>query len=77
MLHVPGDRMHLVPKDVYPAVLIVFDRNPVGATKCLTVRTGSLRTFLPLHARPINLVVFQGSPGPKSVQHSSPEKLPA
>jgi hypothetical protein len=26
-----------------------------------TVRTAPLKAFLPLHARPINLVVFQGS----------------
>ena len=26
-----------------------------------TVSTAPLKTFLPLHARPINLVVFQGS----------------
>ena len=36
-------------------------RNPVGATKSSTVSTASLKVFLPLHVRPINLVIFQGS----------------
>ena len=33
----------------------------VGVVKRLTVRTGKLRRSLALHARPINLVVFQDS----------------
>ena len=36
-------------------------RNPVGVTKRSTVSTASLKTFLPLHVRPINPVVFRGS----------------
>ena len=36
-------------------------RRTVDATKLLTVRNAPLKTFLSLHARPINLVVFQGS----------------
>ena len=34
-------------------------RNRVGVVKRLAVRTGKLRRSLALHARPINLVVFQ------------------
>ena len=43
-------------------------RRPVGAIKPSTVSTAPLRTFLSLHARPINLVVFQGSHVPKNKQ---------
>ncbi len=41
-------------------------RSVVSATKHSTVSTGQLKTFLPLHFRPINLVVFQGSLVPKA-----------
>lgn len=36
-------------------------RRPVGVVKPSTVRTAQLKALLPLHMRPINLVVFQGS----------------
>jgi hypothetical protein len=36
-------------------------RRLVGVTKHSTVSTAQLRAFLPVHLRPINLVVFQGS----------------
>ena len=54
-------------------------RNPVDVTKSSTVSTASLRVFLPVHVRPINLVVFQGSlvPTNRDMQHSSPGELPA
>ena len=41
-------------------------RRLVGATKPLTVSTAQLRTFLPVHLRPINRVVYPGSLGPKT-----------
>ena len=37
------------------------ERCLVGVMNPLTVSTAQLRTFLPLHLQPINLVVFQGS----------------
>ena len=37
------------------------ERYLVGVMNPLTVSTAQLRTFLPLHLQPINLVVFQGS----------------
>ena len=43
-------------------------RRPVDAIKPSTVSTAPLRTFRSLHARPINLVVFQGSHVPKNKQ---------
>ena len=36
-------------------------RRLVGVIKRSTVSTAQLKAFLPLHLRPINLVVFQGS----------------
>jgi hypothetical protein len=44
----------------------VSPRRLVGVTEPLTVSTAQLKAFLPLHLRPINLVVFQGSLGPKT-----------
>jgi len=34
--------------------------------KCSSVSTGQLKRLLALHNQPINLVVFQGTLGPKS-----------
>ncbi len=48
-------------------------RRPVDAIKPSTVSTAPLRTFLSLHARPINLVVFQGSHVPTEVGTSKPD----
>ena len=39
--------------------------------KCLTVSTGRLRVFQHFHLPPINLVVFQGSLAPKSMDTKS------
>ena len=39
------------------------DRHLIGVTKRSTVSTARLRAFLPLHLRPIDLVVYQGSLG--------------
>ena len=39
------------------------DRSMVGVIKRLTVSTGQLRAFLPLHLPPINRVVYPGSLG--------------
>ena len=36
-------------------------RDTVGVIKPLTVSTAQLRAFQPVHSRPINLVVYQGS----------------
>jgi hypothetical protein len=43
------------------AVQQCWGRGPDGTRKPSTIRTASLKAFLPLHVRPINLVVFQGS----------------
>ena|GEM_PF-5571634 len=54
-------------------------RLTVGAIKPSTVSTAPLRTFRSLHARPINLVVFQGSHVRPKADHqaSSQGGLPA
>ena len=36
-------------------------RRLVGAIDASTIRTARLKTLLPVHLRPINLVVYQGS----------------
>ena len=38
----------------------------IKVVKCSSVSTGQLRRLLALHNQPINLVVFQGTLGPKS-----------
>jgi len=46
-------------------------RGTVGVIKPLTVSTAQLRAFQPLHSRPINLMVYQGSHVNKDKQASS------
>ncbi len=46
-------------------------RDTVGVIKPLTVSTAQLRAFQPVHLRPINLVVYQGSHVNKDKQASS------
>ena len=53
------------------------DGGVVGTVKPSTVSTASLRTFLPLHVRPINPVVFRGSLIQMNVHYSSSGRLPA
>jgi hypothetical protein len=38
----------------------------IKVVKCSSVSTGQLKRLLALHNQPINLVVFQGTLGPKS-----------
>ena len=38
----------------------------IKVVKCSSVSTGQLKRLLALHHQPINLVVFQGTSGPKS-----------
>ena len=43
----------------------------IKVAKLSSVSTGQPRPLLTLHIQPINLVVFQGAPGPKSNETSS------
>ncbi len=45
--------------------------------KSSCVSTGQLKRFLALHLRPINLVVYQGTSGPKTTESLSWGGLPA
>ena len=47
----------------WPVAWVHFcdSRRLVGVTEHSTVRTAQLKAFLPVHLRPINLVVYQGS----------------
>ena len=47
--------------DLAGSVIIEIARRLVGMTKRSTVSTAQLRAFQPVHLRPINLVVYQGS----------------
>jgi hypothetical protein len=41
-------------------------KKKIKVVKCSSVSTGQLKRLLALHNQPINLVVFQGTLGPKS-----------
>jgi hypothetical protein len=41
-------------------------KKKIKVVKCSSVSTGQLKRLLALHHQPINLVVFQGTLGPKS-----------
>ena len=51
---------------LYFAIRTSFARFQNKVVKHSSVSTGQLRRLLALHLRPINLVVFQGTSGPKS-----------
>jgi len=42
----------------------------IKVAKCSSISTGQLKRLPALHFQPINLVVFQGTPGPLLVQRN-------
>ena len=59
----PNNRRTASPR-LTPRTGSVVSRSRVGVMKRSTVSTAQLRASLPLHLRPINLVVYQGSVAP-------------
>ena len=43
-------------------------QSKIDMVKSSCVSTGQLNAFLHLHLRPINLVVYQGTSGPKTTE---------